>query len=208
MLILDFYRESYHSELENKEKINNRITVPISIVTLLIGSLFFYFDKIDKINSDVSKVFFILFLGMSVIAILFSIFFLFKAYYGYQYDYIPLISEIKNFEDLLYAYHINDGKTEQQAGEFTKRDVELFLAKVYVKSTTNNMIENERKLKYLRHAGWSLSVVLLTAVLAFMPYSLGMKNDDTLEVKITNIKEVKNNYPSNSGEVKQQDKSK
>lgn len=127
---------------------------------------------------------------MAIIAILVSIVFLFLAYYGYSYDYIPLLDKIKKYEDDLYKYYINQGENDEKAKELSEKDVESFLSRVYVKSTTNNMQQNEKKLKHLRHAGWSLSFVLITAVLAFIPYSFGINNDDTQKVKIVNDSKI------------------
>ncbi|MDE0584614.1 hypothetical protein ON064_16430 [Planococcus sp. A6] len=102
-------------------------------------------------------------------------FFLFKAYYGYRYDYIPYPVEIKSYQDKLVTYYLNENHSEEKANDLATADVQNFLIKVYIKATTTNMKENERKLKYLRLCGWSLSAVLLAAVMAYLPYFIGLK---------------------------------
>jgi hypothetical protein len=152
-------------------------------------------------------VFFILFLGLSVFSILISIYFLFKAYYGYTYQYIPLSTDLKKYEDELYTYYLDSGKDKQEAKKLTEEDVKLFLVKAFVNTTANNMRQNERKLKFLRITGWSLSAVLLTALLAFIPYSYGLNNDNTEKVKITNLESLINKSLNHSNLKTKQDTS-
>jgi ABC-type sugar transport system permease subunit len=192
LIIFNFYKESYNAELENKEKINNRITVPISILTLLIGGILIYFKEIDKISNVISKVFFILFLGLSIIAILFCVFFLFKAYYGYTYKYIPLLKDIQDYQNGLIDYYLNENHNYENASYLAELDVQLYLENIYVESTTNNMEQNEKKLRYLRQAGWALSSILLTSVLAYLPYFIGLDKNEIHKVNIVEIpKETK-----------------
>lgn len=123
-------------------------------------------------------------MGISILAIIISAFFLFRAYYGYKYKYVPLLKDIKAYYDGLYTYYINEGNSKEIAKTEAENDVELFLSNVYVEATTNNMKQNERKLKFLRLTGWSLSIVLLTSIFAFLPYFIGMNNDNIQKVKI------------------------
>lgn len=140
----------------------------------------------DKINNTVCKGFFIFFLGISIVAIIISAFFLFRAYYGYKYKYVPLLKDIKIYYDGLYTYYINEGKNTEDAKVEAENEVDLYLSNVYVEATTNNMEQNEKKLKFLRLTGWSLSIVLLTSIFAFIPYFMGANNDNIQKIKIVN----------------------
>lgn len=127
------------------------------------------------ITDIVSTVFFIMFLSIALLAIISSILFLFRAYYGYSYLYIPHLNKIKDFENRLVIHYSSEGYDEEQVNELVEADFQDYLVEIYVEVTTENMKLNQRKLWFLYKCGWSLVIILSAELLAYLLYFIGQR---------------------------------
>lgn len=178
----------YNYELEQKEKINNRITIPMAIITLLIGLAVFYFKNLDDIGTNIWGYAFFVIYGIYVLLILVTICLIFRAYYNYEYAYIPSpdvveadIKKIIRYYDENYEQYFKEKGPKQ---DLIEQDIENMISEYYKKSINRNIPMNEKKLKLLRYTGNTLLLALCFAAVSIIPYQIAYKETKEIKIKI------------------------
>lgn len=183
----------YYYELEQKEKLNNRVTTPMAVITLLLGLAVFYFKGIKDIELNTYGWIFFTVYGVCILFIFIAIVLVFKSYYNYRYSYLPKpeiiesdINDIVAYYDSNYEIYFSDKGLKK---DLIEEEIDNILYSYYKKATTRNIEMNERKFKYLRYTGNILLLTLLFAGLSIIPYQLS-KEDKPTEVEIKNFDEI------------------
>ncbi|EOP60918.1 hypothetical protein IKQ_06149 [Bacillus cereus VDM053] len=184
----------YYFELEQKEKINNRITIPMGVITLLAGLAVYYFKGLSNIELSIWGWAFFAIYGSYIMTIFIAIRLVFKAYYNYKYSYLPRpdiiendITAIINYYDSNYEqYFSQDGSKE----ELIEKDINNAVYSYYKNSTSSNIGMNERKLKYLRYAGNTLLIAIFLAALSIIPYQFSIKENKEIKVEVKQFNEI------------------
>ena len=182
----DIFKEMYYYELEQKEKINNRITIPMAIIAFLIGLAVYYFQSLENIRTSVWGYTFFVIYGIYVLLILIAIWFVFKAYYNYKYSYLPGPDVIENdIKRIISYYEINYEQYFKEKGlkqDLIEQDIEDIFYNYYKNSINKNIPMNESKLKLLRNTGNTLLLALFFAAVSIIPYQIA--HHDTKEIKV------------------------
>ncbi|MCQ6280053.1 hypothetical protein [Bacillus sp. EB600] len=177
----------YFLELDNKEKINSRISVPLSIVTLLAGGFVFLLSNLNDIKGEVWKPLFFSFFSLFTVAFLISIFYMGKAYYNYRYQYLPSLADLDDQAQQLELYVDNlIAKGEVQAEnkeEILELEIQRSLCEQYKQITDVNTNLNLKKLEYLRKVGIWVLASLVFGTACMIPVLFG-KSDEVQKVKI------------------------
>lgn len=187
------FKDLYYQELQFKERLINRISMPIGIITLIIGYTGFiynqYIVKLEKISSNLIIGWLFTFL---VLSILICIFFILKAIYGYEYRYIPSPGEIeKKMDELIKKYEasnlISKGITKEVLiNEFLKRKIH----KIIADATSNNREENKRRSKWIKRISWALIFSIFISTLIFGIFIIdnnAIKSKKNLNNRVINI---------------------
>lgn len=184
--VFELFKEMYYHEIQQKEAINNRISIPVSICSLLAGGFLYYAINIKEVYINQMGIIFRILFGLFTISLLITLYFLFRAYYGYKYGYISFPSDIHYYANELEQYYTNELDKES----LVSNDIELFLYDLYKDTTENNKIQNAKKTDYLRLSSIFLIITLVIGMFSIVPY-ICSKSDGITKVQI--IGNIENN---------------
>lgn len=175
---LEFYKNMYYWELDIKEKINSRISIPLTVATLLIGGLGYFYKNIIKFPDKACYGVYLIVLSIYTIAVIATVVYTLLAYFKYTYKYVSAdyilefdINIKKYYDDNYEDYFKKDGVEKEKLVE---RDFEEKLISKYVEATKWNMALNKKKLKHLRMTGWT---IIISASSGFISYMLLIFNN-------------------------------
>lgn len=186
----------YYHEIDQKDKINARIAIPNGLISVFVGVGAYYIKNIDTLTSGACKTLFIILLFFYGIGMSFAIYYLFRAYHGYTYRYLPYASEIANNANYWEDYYNNyyDQYFNHEGGPskdaLIEEAVNNEICKLYQEAIEVNQYQNELKLKYLRIITYPLTVVLIIGILAYVPFYYSHDNNQITKVEIVNLKMI------------------
>lgn len=173
---LEIYKSMYYYELDTKEKINSRITIPIGVATLLTSGAGFFFSKLPKFSDLSWKYIFIEIFIIYLMSLIKMIMDILKVYSGYEYTYIEanVVREfqldIKKYYDENYEeYFVKLGNSKNSLIE---KDFKEKLIERYVEASKSNIKLNEKKLGYLRDIGLTTIICLISGLLIYIIITL------------------------------------
>lgn len=163
-----FFKDHYFFELERRHKIVSDAKVPLQIL-LLLGGILFYLAQGYEYDFNAKPYLsygFITLLTITAILWAVSTFFLWGSYYSLGYEYIaPPIKFIDHYESL---------KKNNNTEEFQEA-IDL----IYAKAATNNAKKNSKKTRYLQKSSFFLVTLLapltLCCIIYFITYLLSLK---------------------------------
>jgi hypothetical protein len=168
--LLDFYKESYTAELENKEKFNGRLSFNLAILTILANICVSFLNDAPAYHPTSGVVLFYAAFGAATVLGLASIFFFFRALgipFGHPYAYIATTTEIEEYIQALHDYN-------EEVAETDKIDVEsefqTHLMDQYAKSAAVNARSNRRKMQSLTRALVASVLSLIFLLLSAAPF--------------------------------------
>jgi len=150
--LLEFYKESYNAELENKEKFNNRLTFNLGILTILANICVSFLAEAPTYRPVFIVVFFYGVFVLAAILGLTAIFFFFRALgipFGHPYAYIASTNQIEEYVQALNNY--NDGVSEGERIN-VEEQIRTNLKDQYSKSAAVNANSNRKKTRALTRA--------------------------------------------------------
>jgi hypothetical protein len=177
----------YFLELDNREKINARISVPISIITLLAGGYIYLLFNLKDIEGVTWIALFFSFFSLYSISLITSIIYTGKAYYNYEYMYLPSLANL-NEESLQLESYIDHcivagDEDIQNREQRIIEEVQSNLYEHFMNATDINTKLNRKKLNYLRKAGLSILASLIFGTACMIPVIFG-KAEEVQKVKI------------------------
>lgn len=203
-LIYKVVKERYLWEHERKNEINNSISIPMGVITVLVGCLAYFFNNKPQNSNTVFYILYCTLICFSIISLAFCLFCFFKHQTGYDYYYI-------SSPDKLYEYE------KEYIKNFDKKHVEVdysvindqvcnFLYEQYMNAATKNKENNERKIKYYRYLIMSIMVCIVLLSGAFWCRN-NLNDQELVPIKIETASPVKieleqklnmnNNIPEN-----------
>lgn len=192
----DFFKEMYLLELENKERINARVSVPLSIIPLLVGGGIFLLTEQKDIEGEFWYTFFVVTFTIFFVSLITSIVYTIRAYYNYEYQYIPSLSDIakdsillEDYVDRLIEYEDNP-ITEEERVKRIEETIQNDICEKFIKATDRNIGLNEKKLFFLRRVGIWLMISLISGALCIIPTTFG-KSEDVQKVEIIEAQTMK-----------------
>ena len=164
------YEQMYYKEYDRKEKLNARLSIVITIFTIITGLISYilndYILIYDKIGAHR-----IILLHMFIVALILyltSFYFAIRTFIGYKYLYIPSANDIdeafinskqyfESYYELNKEYFKQQGITcEQLCEEHAKK----MMIDLYKETSSFNFIQNNKKTKFL-----SICMYLLGALI-------------------------------------------
>src|SRR5437868_14073918 len=113
--LLEFYKESYNAELENKEKFNSRLTFNLAILTILANICVSFLTDTPAYRPTLIVAFFYGVFALAAILGLTAIYFFFRALgipFGHPYAYIPSTNQIEEYIQALNDYNAGVADTD------------------------------------------------------------------------------------------------
>ncbi|MFK5891237.1 MAG: hypothetical protein QM486_10970 [Flavobacteriaceae bacterium] len=98
---LDFYKSIYDRELNRRKNLDDSISIPIGIISLLVGLISFFYSNKDYKTIIIENYFILFLFGISIILMTLSIIFIIKSYNNFLRGFnYPNISYLKNIRKL------------------------------------------------------------------------------------------------------------
>lgn len=189
---LDFYKEIYYKEIERKCDLNNDLSLPIGIISILSTVFFFFLSTFDyKTNYIVS----IIFIGFALIGIVFivvSIIYLILAYdshpWAKPYDYLGFPTEIAEFCNEYKSYFEETDGDTSDVNTKTDKELEKYLIEAYIRTSTVNMRKTDARSSQLHKSKSYLLVSFILLLFAFIPFIVNnfTKADTLHKIEIAN----------------------
>ena len=166
---LSIYKEQYYYELQRKDSLARELTLPVGIITFLIGAVTYFTGKLDKLHPSVPGALYVTLLLFIGVSILFAIYYLIRTNYGHYYEYVPTSRETENYYKQLEDYY----KGLKQDSEI-QPSFEKYLIDTYSKCNERNIMSNERKSAYLHNARTAIVIALISSVITLFACNVDM----------------------------------
>lgn len=153
---LEFLKELYHKELERKDKINAKISFPISLTTLILGGIFYCILNSGEIE-QCYRIYFFISLTISTASLIFATYFISRCIIGLKFGYLPIPSRIFEYKKNLYAYYKQDrDKNEENYDLIVNNEFDQYLQETFIQLTDNNIVINDKKNQYLLNSTYTI----------------------------------------------------
>lgn len=191
----DFYKENYYYQIEEKEKISTKTTIPIGVLSVLINAAIFLIGKYKLfIGNTVLLVIFIVSMAIMWGALVYATVKLLTALKKYNYKSIAKLSEISSYYSTLEKTYDDNSEYYSEQGilrdDFVENNFEKYLEQRYIEATDINLINNENKKinlhKVLR--GLVLAIVCIVITFGLSVYGdVTHSSDDIVNIHIENL---------------------
>ncbi|UTC83813.1 hypothetical protein [Treponema denticola] len=160
--IYNYVKERYEYEQERKNQLNNMISIPLGLISVLFGFLAYFFGNLPPSNSArILLLIFYFFLVLSILALINCIIFFVRHQIGYDYAYIADPNDIDNYKKRLIEYYKTQGKTN--ICELVTGELRETLYNFYLDGSQINIKNNEKKIKMYR----SLIISIIINIILF-----------------------------------------
>lgn len=198
---LEIYKEIYQKEIERRGELNNDVSIPIGIISILATGYFFYISNFDfKLYDNLllhklNTLFFVILLTIGVIILLKSIYFLLKSYTLFRkkniYYYLASPNEIEKYYCDYEKYFIDTGSLSDEAKLKANDELEKYFILAYNRTSMNNTSINDERATYLHNSKRYIVYSLIILLIAFLPYMINNFTKDDKINKIEVQKEIK-----------------
>lgn len=167
--LYDLYEKLYFHEIDIREKLSGRLQIPLVIIISMAGLLAFMLQNYEKTIWNNATWPFILFLVAGSVALIFSIYYFVRSWYGHTYSFLPSAEETASYQKLLsetYAGYEN-GET------LSKKYLDDYICKYLIEISSANTRVNDARSYYVhKTSGWLIKVAVLL-LLSFVFFYFG-----------------------------------
>lgn len=170
------FSQAYYYQHERKEKIFSSITLPTSVIVVLVGGIFYYINILVPVGEDLGLRSWALFvLTLSIVSVVCAAFNVLRVAHNHTYEYIASPTDFQSHARELENYYTQAGHAS--ARDAAKADLQETLVSQYAQSASRNAEVNERRLYYRNQAFKAISVAIvllgLTATLNAVSVNTG-----------------------------------
>lgn len=191
MNVRDYYKEHYFLEATRRNELTNALSIPLGILSLLIGGLTVIARGIHLPLSSTS----ILLLALMTVAVVFilrTVYFLIRSYYNYEYGYAPTPLEIKTYKEELIAYYLALGESPDAAIQKAESEALQHVDAEYAAHADRNAKNNNRKSSFMHNANSALigAIIFTLPIVATYLVTSIRTVPEPQKVEIVNLKET------------------
>lgn len=134
--LLQEYKELYYHETEHSERLNAKISMGLTLLTVLItGEIILWMDMFP-VQMTFLHLFYLALCSFSLIPLAFSIRFFLKSYTDYDYQYFPIEKIRENIEkSITYAKTLEDGQ----------KKLDNHITDMFIKKFSDDAIHNRNQ---------------------------------------------------------------
>jgi hypothetical protein len=208
---LDFYKELYDKEDLRRQEVYSALNIPIAFFSALVSAVYFFISKFNYETESFLKIVFLIFISLSIIALIVTLYFLLKAntdiFRGYIYSTIPASSDLIEYNKTLREhYETNFNDPDKGEEEFEKQ-----LTDIMSENADFNNYINEKRHSYVYVAKQFLVIAVLFLILCLIPFGynkMNLADNSNVSTKTTPKTDTKNELPSiEAGKLEHEDKS-
>jgi hypothetical protein len=164
-MTLDFLKERYDFELDRKDKLTAALALPVGVLTVLGGLGTAMLNSFTFADQTLSAIFVVSLLG-GFIAFTSCLVFLGRAYLAQTYAYLPLLGDLKKFEDEMAEFsRVMAGGDAEVAEEFNDEFQRRIIA-----AADANTLSNDERSKWMHWSRIMLFVIVGFAYIAGVSY--------------------------------------
>lgn len=168
---IDVFKDMYYHELNAKEALNSRISVPLTALSI-VATLIIYFagisDKLPALSStSVLLCAYYLITIVIVILVIYAAILLLLLVYGSKYAQSPSPKVIEDYVKEVEQYYASYPEDEKEIR--TEYDVKSYLNDLYRDATDKNSANNIEKNNCMRKANICIIVALVLCIVNAVP---------------------------------------
>ena len=180
---MEIFKEQYEFELERKEQLGTSLSLPLAMVSILGGILVFYAQHYPA-SSNGLTIAFAVFFGLFGIALVSAVYFIFRAYTGFTYQYVASGPDLKQWFDDLVSYYSAEADGRKEAEREFQDGIDIR----YIEATGVNATNNQLKAAYLNSASKLLAAATALALLCAVPFFMNSTRNDEKPIKVEVVK--------------------
>jgi hypothetical protein len=196
--LFNLYEKLYFNEVEAREHIASRLQTPLALIVAMGGAICYLLQNCQKSEYNFFTTAFAWFMAVSVIGLLFGIYYFVRSFYNNQYKFLPtaltLDSRRRQLESFYFIY--------PNSNELVENCLRDDILKYYIDYSSFNTQTNEKRILYLYKTTQALIFSATFSVLSFCFFYFGGL-DKTPEVNIVKPVEIKGTISSERSDLKQ-----
>lgn len=164
--LFKLYERLYFHELERRERLSARLNVPLAVLVAVIGFLAFMLQSAPRdFNSWLALAFWLLFCS-AAISCAAGMWFFRRAWFGHTDKLLPTANETETYrQELIKLYEPYDS-----GPKLVEAAMKRYLYDYYMRFSSENTINNDARSYNLYRATSSITVAVLLAFVAFIPF--------------------------------------
>ena len=174
--LFSFYEKLYFQELERREKLSARLNVPLAILVAVVGFLSFMLNSAPIGISGRHNFLFWVFFVLASCATAVGAWFFKASWFGHTDKLLPTANETEAYRSQLIDLYKDYDERDQLVEDALKQ----YLYDYYKQFSSENTVNNDARAYHLYQATYSITVAVMLAFLAFIPYFFvkqeGVKN--------------------------------
>ena len=197
MSLREFYQTHYFHETDRRDQINNSLTIPLGVISLVSGAFLVIAKEID-FPFNASEIIQLHFLGLTAITLILAAIFMGRAYWGYGYAHMPRTEEIRQYFENLKNYYLSLNYSENNASEQANAEALEYVGSQYFANAEKNAENNDIKSANLFKANGFTMASVVFLVISATPYVINSIEEpsEVQKVEITNLKELSMTTPT------------
>lgn len=186
----DFLKEMYYFEIDRKDKLNSKLTIPLSVTVLLFGIISYFLKNIFYISTDYTSVIFLFLFFIILVYAIRTVYFLIKSFFRYTYNYLPTASVIDNDIKNVIKYYKSDYFETYDNDKIIvmiNTRVEEIIIENYIECIDQNILSNDLKNEYISKSVNSIIIMMIVIFITSVPYFVKVSNTNS-QLFNTNVK--------------------
>lgn len=173
---LDFYRGMFDKEDFRRQEVYSAMNIPIAFFSALVSAVYFLVSKFNYDTESFLKIIFLVFIGLSSVVLLITLYYLLRAntniFGGYIYSNIPSSSELIEYNKQLQDYY----ETNFNDATIGDTEFEKQLAKIHSDSADHNNYINEKRHSYIYVSKQLLVIAVILVIICLIPFGYNKMN--------------------------------
>ena len=197
---LDFFKEWFYKETDRQFSLNESLNIPIGILTIVFGLLFFMFMNFSfSLEANlITEVLFLVLLCITILLGIIVVVYLFASYNSlfvkYEYKALPSPTELNAQYKKLEQY-VTENKRLLPENVTADSLYEEQLIEMFSEYIDHNVEKNDNKMSYLYQAKQFLFICVVSAMLCAVPFSIHFysNKENIQKVEIYNLSDFRTN---------------
>lgn len=205
MSLRELYQTHYFYETDRRDQINNSLTIPLGVISLVSGAFLVIAKEIDY-PFNTSETIQLHLLGITAVTLILAAIFMGRAYWGYGYAHMPRAEEIRQYCESLKIHYISQNYTVDDANKLADEETLEYVDSQYSVNAERNAENNDIKSANLFKANGFTMASVVFLVISAVPYVINSIEEpsEIQKVKITNLKELSMATPTPQPQSQQQ----
>lgn len=164
----ELFQKQYDFELEQRNGLTSATNIPLVAITVVASATSVILVDYRYGNDSLTYAFGV-FAAATLLAIVFSVYSLFRSFWNYDYKKLPRPADLLKHHQDLYSWHLQNGRTSEEARTLADADFEAYLVGNIAEATDwngrNNVVRGNRLHQATAAIAIGVALLLPTALL-------------------------------------------